>query len=185
MDLLFAVAPYKAHGPDRFSRVLDNWALLERAKSSSASESLMLQHSRSLKFSWHEFVRHRQVFVDVFQDVAKPQRVTPLLTWSRAADGKGRWEFSTPDRELLRTIEDLRPEGAESQLDTLVGLVTIPYFVPELRKGWRAWQPLVRGEKSNYIGPASVPVLVLMHRRALLNSTLCRSVETYIAERTP
>ena len=25
MDLLYTLAPYKAHGPDRFARVLDNW----------------------------------------------------------------------------------------------------------------------------------------------------------------
>ena len=184
MDLLFAVAPYKAHGPDRFSRVLDNWALLERAKTSSASESLTLQHAARLKFSWHEFVRHRHVFVDVLQDAAGEQQVTPLLTWSRGADGKRRWEFAIQDTGFLRTIEDNRPEVTGRRLDTLVGLVTIPYFVPELRKRWHAWQPLARGEKSNYIGPASVPVLVLTHRRALLNSTLCQCVEEYITERT-
>ena len=31
MDLLYTLAPYKAHGPDRFARVLDNWALYDRA----------------------------------------------------------------------------------------------------------------------------------------------------------
>ena len=61
--------------------------------------------------------------------------------------------------------------------DTLVGLVTVPYLQTELTRRWPAWRPLVKGGKSNYIGPASVPIMSLMHRRALLNSSLIRAVE--------
>ena len=32
MDLLFSIAPYKAHGPDDFSGVLDDWYLFDRGE---------------------------------------------------------------------------------------------------------------------------------------------------------
>ena len=62
----------------------------------------------------------------------------------------------------------------------MLGLVTVPYFLPELRKNWPAWKPLVKNGKSNYIGPASVPMMALLHRRALLNSALVRSAEEWL-----
>jgi hypothetical protein len=185
MDLLFTLAPYKAHGPDRFARVLDNWGLHDRAKSSSASESLMLEHAKSLKSAWHEFARHRPVFMEVMQDQAEDRRVVPLMTWSKRRDGKRGWDFDLGDGPLLRTANELLPvlfpdrTPERIQLDSLVGLVTIPYFLPELRRRWRAWQPLVKGGKSNYIGPASVPVVALMHQRAILNSALVSCAEEY------
>jgi len=72
--------------------------------------------------------------------------------------------------------------GSETpaQMDALLGLVTVPYFLPELHKDWRAWQPLVKNGKSNYIGPASVPMMALLHRRKLLNSALVRSAEEWL-----
>jgi hypothetical protein len=185
MDLLYTLAPYKAHGPDRFARVLDNWGLHDRAKSSSASESLLLEHAKSLKFAWHEFARHRQVFIDVLQDQAENRCVAPLLTWSKRRDGKRTWDFDLGDGPLLNAIEEMLPvlfgdrKREQTILDSLVGLVTIPYFLPELRRKWRAWQPLVKGGKSNYIGPASVPVVALMHQRAILNSALISCAEEY------
>lgn len=181
MDVLFAVAPYKAHGPDRFSRVLDNWALFERAKTSDGSANLMLEHAKSLNFSWQEFERHRDVFAGVLQDQSGERRVLPLISWSTGADGKRRWEFDEPDPPLSATLAELRPTAGGERLDALAGLVTLPYLLPELSKGWPAWQPLKKGGKSNYIGPASVPVMALMHRRALLNSALIQAAEAYAA----
>lgn len=181
MDLLYTVAPYKAHGPDRFSRVLDNWALIERAKTGGGSESLMQEHARSLKSSWEEFLRHRDAYVAVFEDEAGERSVVPLLRWSRSEDGKRHWEFEGPDTELLEAIDSVRPVIEPDRLDMLIGLVTIPYYLPELRKNWQAWRPLARGGKSNYVGPASVPVMALLHRRALLNSSLVQRVEEYAA----
>jgi hypothetical protein len=64
--------------------------------------------------------------------------------------------------------------------DSLLGLVTVPYFLPELHRRWPAWRPLTKGGKSNYVGPASVPMMALIHRRALLNSALIRGAEAYI-----
>jgi hypothetical protein len=61
--------------------------------------------------------------------------------------------------------------------DSVAGLVTLVYLQPRLAKGWPAWKPLVRGGKSNYIGPASVPMMALLHRRAILNSPFLRAVE--------
>ena len=182
MDLLFTVAPYKAHGPDRFSRVLDNWALFDRAKTSATSESLMLEHAKSLRFSWQEFERHRDAFSGVLH--GQTQSVLPLIAWSNTALGRRRWEFSAPDPELLREIQEVRPGTTGEQLDTLVGLVAIPYLLPELCSKWRAWRPLVKGGKSNYIGPASVPVMALLNRQALLKSALIQRAEAYVAERT-
>jgi hypothetical protein len=69
-------------------------------------------------------------------------------------------------------------------MDTLLGLVTLPYFQRELSKNWPAWRPLVKAGKSNYVGPASVPVMALMHRRALLNSAFVGAAERYADEGT-
>ena len=186
MDLLYTLAPYQAHGPDRFARVLDNWRLHDRAKTSSSSESLLLQHAKSLKTSWEEFSEHREVFISILADDTENTRVMPFVTWVRKPlSGVRRWEFGAVEPGLVRSLQALVPilrsQGSERlQLDSLVGLVTVPYFLPELRKKWRAWQPLDENGKSNYIGPASVPVVALMHRRALLNSAFVRSAEACI-----
>jgi hypothetical protein len=186
MDLLFTLAPYKAHGPDRFARVVDNWGLHDRAMSSSASQSLLLEHARSLKFSWREFARHRRLFMGVLQDQSENRGVTPAVIWSKRKDGKRGWDFEAGDGSPLRAGEELMPSlvgsamADRTRLDSLVGLVTIPYFLPEVQRNWRAWQPLARGGKSNYIGPASVPVVALMHRRSILNSAFTGCTEAYV-----
>jgi hypothetical protein len=187
MDLLYTLAPYKAHGPDRFARVLDNWGLHDRARTSSGSESLLLQHAASLKSSWHEFASHRELFMEVLQDQAEERRVTPVVTWSKQRDGRREWHFDPPDATLQGAIGALMPgvalDGSSGvQPDPLAGLVTIPYFLPELHKNWPAWRPLAKGGKSNYIGPASVPMMALMHRRALLNSMFIRCAEEYAGD---
>jgi hypothetical protein len=186
MDLLYTLAPYKAHGPDRFARVLDNWHLHDRAMTSSGSESLLLQHANSLKHSWQEFSRHRDLFIAIFEDETENTRVVPVVTWVKSPGGTRKWQFDALDRTLVQAIDASVPilkglDGAgQTHLDSLVGLVTIPYFLQDLRKNWRAWQPLVKDGKSNYIGPASMPVVALMHQRALLNSAFIRRAEECI-----
>jgi hypothetical protein len=197
MDLLYTLAPYKAHGPDRFARVLDNWGLHDRAKTSSGSESLLLQHVNALKLSWQVFSQHRELFVAIFEDEAENARVVPVVTWEKSPDGARKWQFDAMDPTLvqalegtvpiLRGIDGLRTASTEREqplkqppMDSLVGLVTIPYFLPELCKNWLPWRPLVKNGKSNYIGPASVPVIALLHRRALLNSAFIRRAEECI-----
>jgi hypothetical protein len=186
MDLLYTIAPYKAHGPDRFSRVLDNWGLHDRAKTSAGSASLFQEHVKSLKLSWEVFAQHRELFIAIFDDQTERTRVVPILTWEKSPNGARKWRFDSPDGplvEVLRSSVPVLSEIDESKglyLDPLVGLVTIPYFLPELRKNWRPWQPLVKNGKSNYIGPASMPVVALMHRRALLNSAFIRNAEELI-----
>jgi len=186
MDLLYAIAPYKAHGPDRFARVLDNWGIFDRAKTNSASENLFLQHANSLKFAWQLFGEHRDLFVAIFEDVSETTRALPILSWEKNAAGVRNWRFDAPDTSVVRAIEEAVPifggpeRPGRAELDTLVGLVTIPYFLPELRKKWSAWQPLVKNGKSSYIGPASMFVVALRHRRALLNSILIMRAEEYV-----
>ena len=184
MDLLFTLAPYKAHGPDRFSRVLDNWALFDRARASDTSERLLREHEKSLGFPWQEFERHRHVFSGVLSDPTGNRCVTPLIVWATGGDGWRRWQFAPSDEEVLAAIDHVRP-GLLPGLDTLVGLVTIPYLIPDLHKTWPAWQPLTKGGKSNYIGPASVPVMALRHRRALLNSPVIEQAEAFAGSNPP
>lgn len=182
MDMLYAVAPYKAHGPDRFSRVIDNWQLHDRAKTSAGSESLLLQHAASLKQHWHEFSRHRELYISILQDASEQRRALPVISWQKTGDGVRRYK-SDVDRQIVDAMTEMQlprdTSGARegATMDTLLGLVAVPYFVPELAKSWRAWQPLVKDGKSNYVGPASVPMMALMHRRALLNSALIRNAE--------
>jgi hypothetical protein len=178
MDLLYTLAPYKAHGPDRFARVLDNWGLHDRAATNGGSQALFLQHAKSLKSSWQVFSEHRRLFMSIFEDQSENTRSLPVLTWEKRAGGERKWRFDLPDATSMRALVGVAHSA--SHPDALLGLVTIPYFLPELRKKWNAWQPLVKNGKSNYIGPASVPMICLMHRRALLNSTLVRSAQTWL-----
>ena len=177
MDLLFVLAPYKAHGPDRFARVLDNWGLHDRALTSDTSERLLMEHARSLKFTWDAFTRHRSVFMEVLRDATEDRRIVPVMAWSTSEQGKRQWLSELPEGEMRGRAGDLA--GGRYQTDCLVGLLTVPYFLPELRRKWRAWQPLVKDGKSNYVGPASVPVVALMHRRAILNSAFVSCAEEY------
>ena len=183
MDLLYTLAPYKAHGPDRFARVLDNWGLFDRAASGGGSQALLAQHANSLGTSWQVFGEHRAVFFEIFADQTESTRAVPVLTWETAVDGTRSWQLGAVGADVMRAFEDAGaiPDPASSpQMDALLGLVTVPYFQPELRKNWPAWKPLVNGGKSNYIGPASVPMMALLHRRALLNSALVRSAEVWL-----
>jgi hypothetical protein len=183
MDLLYTLAPYKAHGPDRFARVLDNWGLHDRAASGGGSQALLQQHANSLKLSWQVFTEHRPLFFAILADQMENTCALPVLTWKTNADGKREWQFDTPDGALAQVFEAagaLPGSGPAPQMDALLGLVTLPYFQPELRKNWPAWKPLVKGGKSNYIGPASVPMMALLHCRALLNSPFVRSAEGWL-----
>jgi len=181
MDLLFALAPYKAHGPDRFGRVLDNWGIFDRARNGgAASNSLFMQHVNALGVHWRTFEQHRDVFMRVFEDQSEGTRVVPVIAWQTGSGGSRRLLTGTGpvDDVLAASLSAENRFGAKTlHFDTLVGLVTIPCLQPELTRRWPAWRPLVKGGKSNYIGPASVPIMSLMHRRALLNSGLIRAVE--------
>jgi hypothetical protein len=171
MDVLYALAPYKAHGPDRFSRVLDNWQIYDRALTGGgASNSLFQQHVKGLGDNWRIFAEHRAAFMSTFADTSETYRVAPVVSWETTADGKRRW--------LLDSI-DTSPFQASSVLhyDSLVGLVMLAYLQPALTKSWPAWRPLIKGGKSNYIGPASVPMMALLHRRSILNSRFIHAVE--------
>jgi hypothetical protein len=168
MDVLYALAPYKAHGPDRFGRVLDNWGIFDRAKSGGgASSNLFDQHVRSLGNNWRVFEAHRDAFVATFDDVTEGSRVVPFVAWQTSPDGKRRWLLDDADAGL----------PAEGHPDALVGLVMLVYLQPRLASKWPAWKPLVKDGKSNYIGPASVPMMALLHRRAILNSGFIHAVE--------
>jgi len=181
MDLLFALAPYKAHGPDRFGRVLDNWGIFDRAQNGgAASNSLFMQHVKALGVHWRAFEQHRDVFMRVFEDQAEGTRVVPVIAWQTGPGGTRHLLLDIDDVEAMiaASLSTESAAGAKTlYFDPLVGLVTVPYLQPELTRRWPAWRPLVKGGKSNYIGPASVPIMSLMHRRALLNSGLIRAVE--------
>ncbi len=182
MDLLYALAPYKSHGPDCFARVLDNWRLHDRALTSSGSENLLRQHADSLKLSWQVFTSHRDVFVEVFEDETESTRVVPVITWEKGQNAARGWNLDVLDNTFVSFIQGSIPmfkqrDGSGLRMDSLVGLISIPYFLPKLHRNWRPWQSLVRNGKSNYVGPASVPVVALMHRRAILNSRIILAAE--------
>jgi hypothetical protein len=146
----------------------------------------MLQHANSLKLSWQVFSEHRHLFVAIFADQTENTRGLPVVAWEKSIAGARMWRFDTPKGSLVQALEGSVALPARNdapgapQLDALMGLVTIPYFLPELRKNWPAWKPLVKDGKSNYIGPASVPMMALIHRRALLNSAFIRAAEEWI-----
>jgi hypothetical protein len=185
MDLLYVLAPYKAHGPDRFARVLDNWGIYDRAADQGASNNLFLQHVKGLGANWHEFAKHRELYMAVFKDQSEATTTVPTLAWEKTATGSRRWRLQQIEAATVAALKGSAPVLATAaatppHLDTLLGLVAIPYFLPELCKNWPAWRPLVKDGKSNYIGPASVPMMALLHKRALLNSPLVAGTERIV-----
>ena len=189
MDLLYEVAPYKAHGPDRFARVLDNWGIFDRARADRGSNNLFMQHVQALKAHWQVFGEHRELFMDVFKDTTETARIIPFLSWTRAPEGTRRWQFPAlePDRDELTAIDpDLARIASQGKptFDALAGLVVVAYLFPHIRAAWPQWQPLVKGGKSNYVGPASSAMISLQHRRALLNAPLVGRAEA-LAENAP
>ena len=171
MDVLYDLAPYKAHGPDRFGRVIDNWQIYDRAQTGGgASNSLFQQHVKGLGDNWRIFAEHRDAFMSTFADTSETYRVAPAVSWETTAEGKRRWLLDAIDTSGFEDASDLH-------YDSLVGLVMLAYLQPNLTKTWPAWRPLIKGGKSNYIGPASVPMMALLHRRSILNSRFIQAVE--------
>jgi hypothetical protein len=188
MDLLFAMAPYKAHGPDSFNRLLDNWRIFERAETSSGSMSLWMNHADSLGGSWRIFAEHRRPFLQVLEDRTEQQSLTPVIRWDNTKGRRSlRFGGLTPSETALlnRLANETEAAPEDQAFDPLLGFLVIPYLVPELRKNWPAWKPLVKGGKSNYIGPASVPVMALLHRSPILRSDFIRAAEAFAEVSNP
>ena len=189
MDFLAAIAPYKGRGLDDFSGVLDDWYLHDRAMSGGASEKLFREHMDSLRDDWLEFTRHRRLLVDIMEDRSENTRLVPVLRWHTTPDGTRRWLFDRPEphqEEAVRAA--MSPEGpvdAHVSLSTLAGFLSVLYFQPELTEGWPEWKPLSPEGKSNYMGPAQVPVLALLNKDRLLPNPLTEGLEALTHEAAP
>jgi hypothetical protein len=181
MDFLAAIAPYKGRGLDDFSGVLDDWYLHDRALTSAPSEKLFRDHLESLRDDWIEFTRHRSLFVAVMEDRSEMTRLVPVLRWETPKDGARRWLYDslTPDEDQVvrDAIGLVAPAGATVTLSPLAGFLSVLYFLPELTLGWPEWKPLAVEGKSNYMGPAQVPVLALLNKRASLDSVFIARLE--------
>jgi hypothetical protein len=181
MDFLAAIAPYKGRGLDDFSGVLDDWYLHDRALAGGASEKLLQEHMQSLRDDWLEFGRHRRLFVDILEDRTEATRLVPILRWQRLADGTRRWLFDAlePDQEdaVRGMLSPMLVTELPSMLSPLAGFLSVLYFLPETTHGWPEWKPLVAEGKSNYMGPAQVPVLALLNKAASLDSIFIERCE--------
>ena len=186
MDLLFSIAPYKAHGPDDFNGVLDDWRLFERAATGGASETLLRQHMQGLRGHWQEFGRHCPLFIEVLEDRTETTFMVPVLRWRKDRARIRDWYFRPLSPADVDGLGDLAGPGLDSAdaaaFNPLLGFVTLPYFQPQLRRRWPEWRHLDRDGKSNIMGPAQVPVLALLHRRALINSELVARCEAFADE---
>jgi len=191
MDLLYILAPYKAHGPDRFARVLDNWGIIDRAKNSSTSLNLLQRHSKSLRRPWRLFEQHREAFAAVLGDTSEARSLIPVLVWAKDTFGRRAWRFDGLDEDLEAKLKALlggalaSTKDQERRLDTVAGLVTLPYFYEELHLDWPAWKPLEPEGKSNYVGLASVPMMALLSRGRLMEAPLISAVEALFADSAP
>ncbi|HWC30175.1 MAG TPA: hypothetical protein VG845_08850, partial [Dehalococcoidia bacterium] len=182
MDFLAAIAPYKGRGLDDFSGVLDDWYLHDRALAGGASEKLLEEHMQSLRDDWLEFGRHRRLFIDILEDRSEATRLVPVLRWSRHPEGARQWLFDALEPVQEAAVRDalgpMAPTDAVVTLSPLAGFLSVLYFLPELTEGWPEWKPLAAEGKSNYMGPAQVPVLALLNKAASLDSVFVERCES-------
>lgn len=185
MDLLFAIAPYKAHGPDDFDGVLDDWRLPDRAaQDGGASLKLLMEHAQALRQHWRRFFRHLRAFAAVLEDRSGGTFLVPAVRWRSDASGARRWDFAFPDEAeaaVLRQGLSLPAElPADPRVfDPLAGFLVVVCLQPELTRRWPRFKPLVPEGKGNFMGPAQVPVLALTRRRSLLRNQVLPAVEAF------
>jgi len=107
----------------------------------------------------------------------------PVLRWLRVGQTR-RW--------LLDPIEDAHEallakatgrdlgdfEAGRPAGEPIAGLLAVPYFLPRLTRSWPKMKSLTPEGRGHFRGPAQVPVLALIHRRALLNSAFVKAAES-------
>ena len=125
--------------------------------------------------------------------------ITPVLHWTKDKDGHREYVFDFQADVDGTPIKTRNP---------LVGLLAIAYFCPDIADGWpenvglpdekeaqskrneaqivatSSESPndnLPKTEKrTQFMGPAQVPVLAIMHRESLLNSDFIQAVENFV-----
>lgn len=112
--------------------------------------------------------------------------VIPAIRWEKDSTGKRRFNFDSLDESFLAHSMSLMgevPEGLTfdaQRFNTLVGLLAVAYLVPELRKRWPKDQSLVKEGRTNFMGPAQVPVLALQRSGQILRSEFFDRAEAYL-----
>jgi hypothetical protein len=94
-------------------------------------------------------------------------RVSPLLAWTRTGEGERRFVF-----ERKTTIND----GIQFR-DGVLGALAVAYFSPDVRAEWPEYMS-IRGSRKQVMGPAQVPVLVLMRKAQILKADFIEAAES-------
>lgn len=128
------------------------------------------------------------------ETVASANYLLPTVRWKKDANGDRRWILDFLDEQLgNKCSRFVDPLPDDIQFDTrrfnpLIGLATIPYFIPSLRKDWPEYQALRKDEAipakreviSNPMGPAQVLVLAAQRKEDSLRSEYFDVAEEHI-----
>jgi len=123
----------------------------------------------------------------------------PTIRWEKDRTGERRWILDFLDSPLAANCSQfIDPLPDDIQFDTrrfnpLIGLATIPYFIPSLRKDWPKHQAIRdgeakavgKGEGGNFMGPAQVLVLALQRKNDSLITEFFDSAEEHIERHVP
>lgn len=120
--------------------------------------------------------------------------LVPTLHWAKNGEGERKWLLDFLEEPLIAHIQqflDAPPDGLlfdNRRLNPMIGLATIPYFIPKLRAGWPKYQamhgaktvPVEEKQGGNFMGPAQVLVLALQRKKDSLASEYFDAAEAYI-----
>lgn len=126
--------------------------------------------------------------------VVSTNYLVPTLHWAKNGEGERRWMLDFLEEPLVSRCQqflDTPPEGLlfdTRRLNPMIGLSTIPYFIPKLRANWPKYQamhgpktvPVEMGRGGNFMGPAQVLVLALQRKGTFLASEYIDAAEVYI-----
>lgn len=73
--------------------------------------------------------------------------------------------------------DELNTPTVQFSLDTLLGILTVAYFSPEIRKEWPQRVGLPGSYKQQEMGPAQIPVLALIRKNELEHSEFLEKLE--------
>ena len=128
------------------------------------------------------------------ETVVSANYLIPTIRWEKDRNGERRWILDFLDRPLAaKCFQFIDPLPDDIQFDTrrfnpLIGLATIPYFIPSIRKDWPRHQairngepiPVNKGEGGNFMGPAQVLVLALQRKNDSLTTEFFDAAEDHI-----
>lgn len=122
------------------------------------------------------------------ETVGSTNFLIPVVRWRRSGIGKRSLVLDFLDESVSPLVKetlglDKIPEELDfdnRRLNPLLGVLSIAYFSPEVRKNWPKTQRLNKGGYQQFMGPAQVPVLALQRRNQILQSGFFSAAEEHV-----